>query len=71
MVGNPMGGGGLNQLGSKSPNLHSPNTGGMQVNVGQMGGMVNSMPMSISNNGTQINSMPGIYEICINKLFSI
>lgn len=59
MVGNPMGAGGMNQLGSKSPNLQSPNTGGMPVNVGQMCGMVNSMPMSISNNGSQMNSMPG------------
>lgn len=63
MVGNPMGPGGMNQLGSKSPNLQSPNTGGMQVNVGQMCGMVNSMPMSISNNGSQMNSMPGENKI--------
>ena len=61
MIGGPMGAAGMNQLGSKSPNLQSPNAGGMQVGGGQMG-MVNSMPMSISNNGTQgINSMPGMY----------
>uniref|UniRef100_A0A1A9W3Z8 histone acetyltransferase n=1 Tax=Glossina brevipalpis TaxID=37001 RepID=A0A1A9W3Z8_9MUSC len=65
MVGNPMGGGGMNQLGSKSPNLQSPNAGGMQVNVG---GMVNSMPMSISNNGTQMNSMPGMNTIAQSNM---
>lgn len=59
MVGNPMGAAVMNQLGSKSPNLQSPNTGGIQVNVGQMCAIVNSMPMSISNNGTQMNSMSG------------
>lgn len=49
---------GMNQLGSKSPNLQSPNTAGMQVAT-QMG-MVNSMPMSISNNGNNgMNSIPG------------
>uniref|UniRef100_A0A1B0A308 histone acetyltransferase n=1 Tax=Glossina pallidipes TaxID=7398 RepID=A0A1B0A308_GLOPL len=63
MVGNPMGGGGMNQLGSKSPNLQSPNAGGMQVNVG---GMVNSMPMS--NNGTQMNSMPAMNTIAQSNM---
>lgn len=49
---------GINQLGSKSPNLQSPNTGAMQVAT-QMG-MVNSMPMSISNNGNNgMNAIPG------------
>lgn len=58
MVGNPMGG--MNQLGSKSPNMQSP-TGMQQGNMG----MVNSMPMSISNNGTQagMNSIPGKRKI--------
>lgn len=55
-----MAGAGMNQLGSKSPNLQSPSAGGMQVSGAQMGGMVNSMPMSISNNGTQgMNAIPG------------
>lgn len=54
MVGNTMGAAVMNQLGSKSPNLQSPNAGGMQ-----MCAIVNSMPMSISNNGTQMNSMSG------------
>ena len=68
MVGNPMGAGGMNQLGSKSPNLQSPNAAGMQVNVGQMCNMVNSMPMSISNNGAQqMNSMPGKNNTTTNK----
>lgn len=49
---------GMNQLGSKSPSLQSPNTGGIQVTT-QMG-MVNSMPMSISNNGNNgMNAIPG------------
>lgn len=52
---------GINQLGSKSPNLQSPNTGGMQVATQiatQMG--INSMPMSISNNGNNgMNAIPG------------
>lgn len=59
MIGNPMGTAGMNQLGSKSPNLQSPNAAGMQVVGGQMG-MVNSMSMSISNNGTGMNTMPGM-----------
>ncbi|XP_018792789.1 PREDICTED: histone acetyltransferase p300 isoform X3 [Bactrocera latifrons] len=63
MIGNPMGAAGMNQLGSKSPNLQSPNAAGMQVVGGQMG-MVNSMSMSISNNGTPgINTMPGMNTI--------
>ena len=49
----------MNQSGSKSPNLQSPNAAGMQVVGGQMG-MVNSMLMSISNNGTGMNTMPGM-----------
>jgi len=54
-----MGGAAMNQLGSKSPNLQSPNTNAMQVSGGQLG-MVNSMPMSISNNGNQaMNAMQG------------
>lgn len=57
MINNPMAAGGMSQLGSKSPNLQSPNAGGLQVNVAQVSGMINSMPLSISNNGTQINSI--------------
>lgn len=57
MINNPMSAGGMNQLGSKSPNLQSPNASGLQVNVAQVSGMINSMPLSISNNGTQINSI--------------
>lgn len=57
-----MGAAGMNQLGSKSPNLQSPNAASMQVVGGQMG-MVNSMAMSISNNGTPgMNTMPGKYK---------
>lgn len=63
MIGNPMGAAGMNQLGSKSPNLQSPNAASMQVVGGQMG-MVNSMAMSISNNGTPgMNTMPGMNTI--------
>lgn len=51
---------GMQQLGSKSPNLQSPNQGGMQQVVGTQMGMVNSMPMSISNNGNNgMNAIPG------------
>lgn len=71
MVGNPMNSSVINQLGSKSPNLQSPNAGGMQVNVGQMGGMVNSMSMSISNNGSQMNSMSGKIHIEFVHLYNI
>lgn len=61
MINNPMSAGGINQLGSKSPNLQSPNTSGLQVNVAQVSGVV-SMPLSISNNSTQINSMASKYN---------
>ncbi|XP_030564506.1 CREB-binding protein isoform X1 [Drosophila novamexicana] len=58
---------GMNQLGSKSPSLQSPNTGGIQVTT-QMG-MVNSMPMSISNNGNNgMNAIPGMNSIAQGNL---
>lgn len=46
---------GMGQLGSKSPNLQSPPQSSLANNMG-----MNSMPMSVANNGTQpMSSMQG------------
>lgn len=64
---------GMGQLGSKSPNLQSP----PQSMANNMG--MNTMPMSIANNGTQpMSSMQGkqhfmivIYTFVLSSLLSL